>query len=160
MFALKRAAESCKPLYLTWNGNLEVRYYEPSLSKLLGNDTRPVWGWHHIAWEIKIRRDTSTDLFLIQFLRTESQPSRCYSWKQEKYMRETGGAGDRLEFESLLILTAVIWTRFALFICKYTVFCTAGIFLAPEHNRRAFLKSTLFQAEVTLFFLYGFFSDT
>ena len=68
MFLLKRAAESCKHAFPKWNVDLEHAHREPSLNKLLGDDARPVWGLHHIAWEVNTGRDTSTDLFLIQLL--------------------------------------------------------------------------------------------
>ena len=57
-------------------------------------------------------------------------------------MREAGGAGDGLENGSLLIDNSDL-NQFALFICKYAVFCTAGIFAAAEHDQRAFPESTI-----------------
>lgn len=68
MFLLKRAAESCKHLFLKWNVDLELAHKEPSLYTMLGDDARPVWGFQHVGWDIKTRKVTSTDLFLIQLL--------------------------------------------------------------------------------------------
>lgn len=163
MFLLKRTAESCKHLFLKWNVDLEHTHKEPSLYTVLGGDARPVWGSPHLAWDISTRRDTSIDLFWIQWLEDGVSASKvtfmkirqnrnCWGLTWEK-LREPGQAG---EWESSGTDNSDLDQ-----ICSFHMQICSLLYSWHLHcsRKEQFRGASLSQAQVSFFSPSRFFND-